>query len=254
MDAPEIEHMAQLESQHWWYRGLRDMLRRTLQVPRLRLDSAPNVLDAGCGTGANLRLLQDVLNPAYAGGFDISADAVRFCREKVGDGADVYVSDVRDPAIHVDALDLIISCDVISLSGIDESMEGLRRLIHRLRVGGLFILNLAAFRWMFSSHDVITHTRDRTSVPEVRKVFDQLDLTVEMMTYRVFSLFPAIVMARIPSMLTRPEYGDSKSDLGRGPRWINKPLAGILCAENLAIAKGIRFPWGSSVYAVGRKL
>lgn len=254
MDADQIHQMARLEDEHWWYRGLRNTIQRTLQMPEFNLPSQLNVLDAGCGTGANLKLLKELLAPAYAGGFDLSPDAVQLCREKVGDEADVYQSDLRNPEIRVNELDLLLSCDAISVAGLDESKNGLLQLIERLRVGGLFILNMPAFSWLFSSHDVITRTRDRMNAPEIRSLFADLGLRVELLTYRVFSLFPAIVMARMPSMLERPGEQVARSDLKPVPSAINKTLEKILAVENWMVTKGVGFPWGSSVYAVGRKI
>ena len=43
------------------------------------------------------------------------------------------------------------------------------------------------------------------------------------------------------------------SDLRLAPKWINPLLSPLLHAENAAIVHGMRFPWGSSVYAVARK-
>ncbi len=88
MRLDEYELMARVEDDLWWYRGLRDTLARTLTHPDIALPEVPKVLDAGCGTGANLRLLSEVLRPSYLGGFDRSEEALRFARRKA-EGADV---------------------------------------------------------------------------------------------------------------------------------------------------------------------
>ena len=72
MRPDEYGNIARLEESHWWYRGLRDAVRQTLSQPALAPPPRPRVLDAGCGTGANLRLLKELLDPAYLGGFDTS--------------------------------------------------------------------------------------------------------------------------------------------------------------------------------------
>ena len=81
MNPGEYAVMAQVEARHWWYRGLRDVLERTLGRPHLALPEHPAVLDAGCGTGENLRLLRDLLDPSYLGGFDLSEEALAIARE-----------------------------------------------------------------------------------------------------------------------------------------------------------------------------
>lgn len=248
----EIELMASVEGEHWWYRGLRDAIGYTLRGHCARIPAGARILDAGCGTGENLKFVKGMLNPVYAGGFDLSPLAVDRCRAKVP-GADVYQSDIRDPEIRADELDLVLSCDVMSIAGIDESCAGLSRLVRHLRRGGTLILNLPAFSWLRSRHDVATSTRDRVTTVQVRRLLKGLGLSVEVVTYRVFALLPAIVLARLPSMLVANRRTADGSDLKLTPRWIDPVLYTILHAENALITRGVRFPWGSSVYAVARK-
>ena len=98
---------------------------------------------------------------------------MRHCRAKVP-AADVYVSDIRDPDVHVADLDLVLSCDVLSIAGIRESLAGMTRLVGRLRRGGLLILNLPAFAWLRSRHDVATDTRDRITARQMRQLLTEL--------------------------------------------------------------------------------
>ena len=254
MDPDEIERMASLEGSHWWYRGLRDLLRGTLARPRFTLPAFPHVLDAGCGTGANLALLDELLLPAYLGGFDQSARAVELARAKAP-RADLYVSDLRAPEIHAAELDLIVSCDVASICGIAAATDGLARLTQRLRRGGLLILHLPAYAWLSAAHDVAIGTCERTTAARLRGLCGQLELAVELITYRLWSLFPLVALARLPSLLAR-RAGRLKprSDLRPRPRWTNAMLTAALAAENMAVTRGVRFPWGSSVYVVARKL
>jgi hypothetical protein len=178
--------------------------------------------------------------------------AVDICRRKVP-CADIYQSDIRDPEIRVDDLDLVLSCDVLSIAGIEDSSAGLSRLVGHMRSGGMMILNLPAYAWLRSRHDVATHTRDRVTAADVRRLLRRLGLSIELVTYRLFSLLPAIVLARLPSMLRPSRRAARGSDLKLTPRWINPVLYAVLHAENALVMHGMTFPWGSSVYAVARK-
>ncbi len=256
MEPGEHERMAAAEERHWWYRGLRDVLARCLSHPDLAVLPGSRVLDAGCGTGANLRMLEELLRPSYLGGFDTSPQALRIARSR-GGGADLYEGDICDPEIHVDELDLVLSLDVIYIPGAERARGGLRRIVDRLRRGGLVVFNLPAYDWLYSEHDLAIHTRERYTTRRVAGLLDDFDLAVERLTYRVFFPFPLIVLARLPGMLrVRRGRAAPRSDLARrrGGGVLDALLFRALRLENGWIARGGRLPWGSSVFAVGRKV
>lgn len=255
MNPAEYHVMAEVERDHWWYRGLRDLLVRSLRryapSPRGRLLA---VLDAGCGTGENLCLLRETLAPGYLGGFDISPLALEYASRKNPE-ADLYRSDICCPELHVDELDLVLSCDVIYVPGAQAAQQGLRKLVSCLRPGGLFVLNLPAYEWLRSRHDLAVHTTQRFTATAVHSLLREVGLVPEMLTYRVWTLFPAIVAARLPSMLWPPASSQSaQSDVRMPGRLANSLFQSVVRLENGLIDSGIRFPWGSSVFAIGRKL
>jgi SAM-dependent methyltransferase len=253
MNPAEYERMDAVEGEHWWYRGLRDMIARSMRRLDARHERPLRVLDSGCGTGETLRWLQEHLHPGYLGGFDISPLALARAAKKVP-AADLYLGDICDPELHAFDLDLVLCCDVADVPGVDKALFGLGRLVQALRPGGIFILNVPAFSWLRSRHDVAVHSRQRLTCRQVRALFDQLGLAAELVTYRVSTLFPAIVVVRLPSILRRPHDPSAvRSDVKIPWRSANRVLSSLLFLENRVIDAGGRFPWGSSVFAIGRK-
>jgi SAM-dependent methyltransferase len=246
----EYEALSRAEERHWWFVGLRELLAKLL--PRALGAPAPRVLDAGCGTGANLRLLCDLLRPGYLGGFDREPLAVELARRKVPE-ADVYAGDLCAPELHFDALDLVLSVDVVYVPGAARARPGLARLAERLAPGGLFVLHLPAYRWLRSEHDVAVHGTERYTAREVRALVASLGLDVELLTYRLCPLLPLLVLSRLGRFGSAPS-GGARSDLHDDPDpRLNRALLGVLRAENAAIAAGARMPFGSSVLAFARK-
>lgn len=255
MNPGEHAIMAEVEESHWWYRALRGVMTGCLERPRFALPTAPRILDAGCGTGANLKALAEFAKPSYLGGFDASEEGLELSRRKVPD-ADLYLSNICDPLIRQDELDLVISMDVIYIPGAKDALQGLRRIVSSLRPGGLFILNLPAYDWLFSEHDIAIHTKERYTAGSVRALLRALDLRIELLSYRLCLLFPAVLAARLPSMFrARDRNVQAKSDLyseSKGPS--NEILYQVMAAESRLIARGVRLPWGSSVFAIGRRM
>lgn len=255
MNPGEYEVIARVEESHWWYRGLRDVVLRCLRSPRFVLPPRPRVLDAGCGTGENLKALGAWLEPSYLGGFDVSEKALDFARCKLPESADLYESDICDPTLHQADLDLAVSLDVIEIPGVERALTGLHEIVSALRPGGLFVLNLPAYDWLFSEHDVAIHTSERYTTQRVRALLTELGLRVELLSYRLCFLFPAVVAARLPSLARQPASTQAaRSDLHVVPgALLNRMLFSVLQAENTLLARGHALPWGSSVFAIGRR-
>lgn len=254
MQPGEYELMDRVEQEHWWYRSLRDVLTRFVHDCSPHLPTNPRVLDAGCGTGANLALLDRELDPSYLGGFDLSTLALDLARRKVP-SADLYVSDLRSPVLRQADLDLVLSMDVLCIPGLESALPGLTQIVERLSPGGRLVLNLPAYEWLYSEHDLAVHTTERYSKSRLRGLLKRLGLSEERLTYRMFTLFPAIAATRLTRLRNRKtERDNARSDLHGVPGgFTNRFLYGMTRWENRFVARGGRLPWGSSVLVVGRK-
>jgi trans-aconitate methyltransferase len=255
MNPGEYEALNNAEEHHAWFIGMRDAISRILCSPRFALPPAPRILDAGCGTGANLRMLDALLRPSLLAGFDRSTAALSVARTKVPHAL-LWIDDLCDPAAACAPLDLVISTDVVCLTGIERARPGLERLVAQMRPGGLLMLNLPSFEWLRSEHDAATHIRERYVASDIERLLGDLGLSVEVLSYRVCLMFPAVVaqrLARRAGARRRP-VSETRSDMHHIPSRVpNAILRATLTLENRALAAGFRWPWGSSVFAVGRK-
>lgn len=254
MNAGEFEVMARVEDDHWWYRGLRDMVVRVLATPRAGLPAAPRILDAGCGTGRNLAALRDAFQPSRLVGFDTSSEALAIAAQKAPE-AELRRDDICDPKLGESGFDVAVSLDVIYIPGSEKARPGLEAIVRALRPGGLLVLNLPAYNWLYSEHDVAIHTAERYTARRVSQLLDSIGLDVEWLSYRLCGLFPLVVASRLPSLFrARPGDAEARSALHReSGAALNQILYGVLRAENALIVRGTRLPFGSSVFAVGRK-
>lgn len=110
----------QVEESHWWYVGRRRIIQCLVEKICATLNTAnPTILDVGCGTGANLKMLA-----AYgkAEGVDISPQAVDFCRQRGLDS--VRLGAAEHLPYESDSFDLVTALDVVE--HLDDDVAGLR--------------------------------------------------------------------------------------------------------------------------------
>lgn len=264
MNIDEYERLARVEHDHWWFTGLRDLLARLIGSAGIKPgDSSEgaceSVLDAGCGTGENLRFLGELLRPRVLAGFDVSPEAVRPARRKAA-GAEIDQADLTALRLDRSDFDLVLCCDVLYTTGLAAARPGLETIVEAMRPGGVLILHVPAYEWLRSAHDTAVHTRERFTARQIRSLLADLGLKEERLTYRLCLLFPLLVLRRLPSILSRLIRGDtgggktaSPSEVAMPPAWLNRLLRAVLQIENQIIDWGIPLPFGSSIVAVARK-
>jgi len=242
MNRDEYAIMFRVEDRHWWYAGLRGMLD---MVWNQYVPAGSSVLDVGCGTGANLSAFHGRFSLV---GIDIAAEAVRLCRKR-GEARTAVASATALPFAD-EAFDGVFSCDVLCHTSIADKSVALRELCRVVRQGGAVILNLPAYQWLYSSHDLHVQTDHRFTAGEVHALLIGCGLEPLRITYWNTLLFPVAAATRLWRKL-KPR---SASDLnGAALTGMNDVLIGILKLER-AIFGTLPLPVGLSVLAVARKV
>ncbi|MBI3536264.1 MAG: class I SAM-dependent methyltransferase [Chloroflexi bacterium] len=243
----EYRAMFEMEDAYWWYIGmhnfLRDLLRRYLPGE----SRGVKILDAGCGTGANLLLLR-AYGDAY--GIDLSPEAIRWTHARGIAAERAWIASVKEPGFRDAVFDLAISFDVIcNVADDDAAFQEIARV---LKPGGRLIVLLPAYQWLWSMHDVATGHQRRYAARMLRDKMRRAGLRVERIAYINTLFFPIAALVR----LLRRAFGEEKkpvhSDLTPLPRALNAALAALFTLE-ARVAARIDLPFGLSVFAVGKK-
>src|SRR5688572_17161702 len=120
----------EVEETHWWYVGRRRLLAGFVEDIRTAMDKADlKILDVGCGTGANLLMLNKF---GKAEGVDLSQQALDFCEQRGIEG--VKYGAAEDLPFGDDSFDLVTALDV--LEHLDDDADGLNEIFRVLRPGG----------------------------------------------------------------------------------------------------------------------
>ncbi|HEX5602437.1 MAG TPA: methyltransferase domain-containing protein, partial [Pyrinomonadaceae bacterium] len=178
----------QVEDTHWWYVGRRRIIQSLVEKISATLKTQ-RILDVGCGTGANLKMLA-----AYgkAEGVDISPQAVDFCHERGLDS--VKLGAVEQLPYESDSFELVTALDVIE--HLDDDIAGLREMRRVLRPDGRILVFVPALMFLWGVQDDVSNHRRRYTLPSLLKAVEEAGFSVEWSSYANISFFLPVLIVR----------------------------------------------------------
>lgn len=233
------------EDCHFWFRGLRRFA-RPLIADALAGIPAPRILDAGCGTGRNLMML-DAFGQAY--GVDLTPLGLSFA---AGRGRRTIA---RATVTHLPfpdaAFDLVTSFDVLYALGDEDEPLALAEMWRVLRPGGAVLINVAAMNVVRGGHSAaLAFEQRRYTLASLRQALQRAGFQPVRLSYAYASLFPVLVAVRATQrLLGWPAAG---AELEVPPAPVNAALKGLLSLEARAL-RHVDMPFGSSVLCLARK-
>jgi SAM-dependent methyltransferase len=245
MEADEYLKMAAVEDRMWYYCALHAHVRRELD--RAGLGRGATVLDAGCGTGGLIRRLAGERPEWKWTGVDLSRIACGIARQRAGATVEICEASVERLPFGDGAFDAIVSADV--LYHVDDDAGALREFFRVLKPGGVVVLNLPAYRWLWSYHDEAVHSRRRYDRAEVLAKLSAAGFFAARATYWNALPFPLVVVRR--KLLPAPRSG---SDVRMYAAPVEAVFRGAMAVERGWLRAVGRLPFGSSVLAVARKV
>jgi SAM-dependent methyltransferase len=246
-----VEHLlratAKAEARHFWFRGFRAFVTPLLHAAAAGRSDL-RILDCGCGTGANLALL-DGVGRAY--GFDLADVGLRIGREAGRTRlARASVTAVPFPSA---SFDIVTSFDVLySLEDADEH-AAIVEMYRLLKPGGFALVNVAAMRILRGDHSVLSREIRRYSRDDLRRRLEGAGFSIERLTYTNALLFAPMALARLVQRrrgLRRENEADTDFSVPAAP--INALMTAALRFEGLWLRR-FDAPFGSSLLCLARK-
>jgi SAM-dependent methyltransferase len=238
----EYEAMFQLEDSYWWFEGSMNFILSALSDIPTR--QTGRILDAGCGTGGLLKRLAS----RKAWGIEIASEGIRLCLQRGLNN--VLQASTSALPFRSESFDVVLSIDVLVHEWVPDDVGALREIYRVLVPGGFVLLQVAAYRVLWSAHDVATLTRHRYTRDELAEKIERSGFEVVRITYRNTLLSPLAVLVKL---LRRARANTAtKGDLVALPRAVNRALFCILALENY-VARRVRMPFGVSVFCIARK-
>lgn len=243
MNEPEYQKMFEAEDQYWWFCARRELARALLR--RHAHGEPTHLLDLGCGTGAALSELKCDHPGALCVGVDASATALQFSNGRghqeliLGSGTAIPVrSQQFDGALSLDTVEHI-----------DDDRRVMEELFRVLKPGGVAVISVPAYQWLWGPHDVALMHYRRYTARQFKRLAGATGFAIEQCSYSVFFLFPVVVAIRI---LDRISKRPNRVSLPKVSRAVNQLLIRLMRVESSLIAR-FALPWGSSVVAVVKR-
>ncbi len=185
VDAIELQRIARIEDDNWWYRERREILSAEL----LRFSTPGAAVDIGAASGAHCRVLAE--HGWRATGIDLSPDAVALARAR---GVEAYQGDARYLPLPPCEYDLALALDV--LEHIEDDARAAAEIARVLRPGGIALLSVPCDMALWSARDVALGRVRRYSRRALAELVEGAGLVLEAVWSRGVLLRPLLRLLR----------------------------------------------------------
>lgn len=236
---------AALEDTYWWFVGKNRLVLSLVDrfIPKV---DRPRILEVGCGTGG---LLARLAQRGDAVGVDPSPLALQACDNRGLEAREAYLPD-RIP-FPPGSFDVVVASEVIE--HVEDDRASVRALVDLLSPGGLLVLTVPAFQWLWSRHDTANHHHRRYTTRRLASLLDGLDTERLVLSYSNFAAFPAMAASRIVSKALARSDDTADARIRPLPAFINVPMRELFALEGRIIPH-VRLPFGGSVAGAWRRI
>jgi SAM-dependent methyltransferase len=241
-----LELTSLAERSHFWFRGFRWFVRPVLE-DAVDGVSSPLLLDCGCGTGANLPMLQ-AFGEAY--GFDFTWQGLSLAK-RLGRTRVARATIARIP-FPSGRFDVATSFDVFQCLPDEVEAAAIREMARVLKPGGHVVMTVAALEVLHGSHSVLSEEVRRYTPSRLTRLLESAGFRIERLTFANASLVPILLPMRLYQRWRSGgalEAGELEIRMPPAP--VNAALTGLLRVEAAAL-RLVNMPIGSTLLCHAR--
>ena len=240
MDSTLYELFYELEDEHWWFQGRKRLVLSLLT--RYQPCPQPRILDVGCGTGG---MLADYEGFGPSLGLDTAPEAGHFCGLR---GLSVVLGSGTHLPMADSSVDVVSALDVIE--HVEDDRAILREMWRVCSAGGLLLLTVPAFQFLWSSHDDLNHHKRRYILPDLALRLREAGFRPLKLSYYNSLLMPAAVLRKF---LLKARSNGAGGHLERLPAPLNAVFRSVLAFERPLLARA-DLPIGASIICAATRL
>jgi len=232
---------SKVESFHWWFGVRRKLLKSILSSIHVPLNYL--ALDIGCGAGSNLKVLLSA--GIHAIGIDRSIYILSLLSKKLE--SPLVNGDLNKLPVRTNSVGLIIAMDI--LEHLDDDAKGISEFYRALNKGGVLIVTVPAFKFLWGIQDIVTGHKRRYSRKEITNKLRGVGFDILKSSYFNFFLFIPILIARRMIHLLGLKI-ESENE-------VNFPMINfflkVIFSIEIPILKYCSFPFGVSIFCIAKK-
>lgn len=237
-----------VEVEHWWFAARRQAVRSL--VLDVNADRNCRILEIGCSGGP---LMIQLRREGYRNivGIDCSSDAIEHCRKA---GLEAQLMDAQKLTFSNASFDIITASDI--LEHLEDDQAALMEWHRVLRPGGLLIIFVPAFAFLWTVHDVANRHYRRYRRKQLLQGLKIARFAIERSSYWNTFLFPPVAVIRSIKRTFRGKESSAAAGIGdlfMPPRLLNAAFLAVMRLENRFFSRGVNWPFGVSVMAVARR-
>lgn len=241
--SPErLRAIARMERDHFWFAGRGRVVEHLLNGI-LQRKGPMAVLDVGCGTGYTAALLSG--KGARVVGIDLGIESL--AEAAISNPSSLFLrADASAIPFENETFDMVIMLD--ALEHIPDDRSALREIFRVLRSGGVLLMTLPAFPWLWSYRDEQAGHHRRYTRRNLEELLAAVGFELEEICYHQRVLLPLVACSRFFGRM-RPALRDVEE--APAPA-VNAALKALSVFE-AGLPKYLPWPWGSSLAAVCRR-
>jgi ubiquinone/menaquinone biosynthesis C-methylase UbiE len=235
-----------VDNRHWFYQARRAIARHWIKR-YYNLTSTDLLVDAGMGTGV---WLAEMGHTCRTLGIDNHEESLAYALPRLATvGSLVMKASLTRVDLPDGCASVITIMDV--LEHIEDDRAALREMARIMRPGGLLLITVPAYRWLWSDWDIANQHFRRYSRKEFLQVVNMPELRLLRCQYFNSILMPAIALTRWCRRMSPPRALARVAENRVPAPLINFFLEKLMTVP--ACCEWLRLPFGVSLLAVLRR-
>ena len=236
------------ERNHWWFKARNKILINLIR--KYTNQDKPAIVNIGAATGYSSKLMESIGKVISV---EYDPESYHFIKDELQLNA--VQGSILGLPFQDERFDVVCAFDVVE--HVENDKKAIDEMIRVCKPGGIILVTVPAFQFLWSGHDIINHHFKRYRRSEIKKLFSNTETDRMYVSYFNCILFFPIAMVRLAGKIfSKKAKKDTplKSDFEKmNSTLVNKVLYSFFYIENVLINRKIHLFPGISIVSMYKK-